>query len=35
MISYYASARLGAVINPVNTMLTPDEIEFVVQNCGA
>jgi long-chain acyl-CoA synthetase len=35
MVSYYAIARLGAVINPVNTMLTPDEIEFVVQDCSA
>ncbi len=35
IVSYYAIARLGAVINPVNTMLTPDEIEYVVKNCGA
>lgn len=35
VVSYYAIARLGAVINPVNTMLTPDEIEYVVKNCGA
>jgi long-chain acyl-CoA synthetase len=35
IVSYYAIARLGAVINPVNTMLTPSEIEYVVQNCGA
>ena len=35
VISYYAIARLGAVINPVNTMLTPAEIEYVVQDCGA
>ena len=24
IVSYYAIARLGAVINPVNTMLTPN-----------
>ena len=35
IVSYYAIARLGAVINPVNTMLTPDEIEYVVRDCGA
>ena len=35
IVSYYAIARLGAVINPVNTMLTPDEIHYVVQDCGA
>jgi long-chain acyl-CoA synthetase len=35
VVSYYAIARLGAIINPVNTMLTPDEIEYVVRDCGA
>ena len=35
IISYYAIARLGAVINPVNTMLTPEEIEYVAKDCGA
>ena len=35
IVSYYAIARIGAVINPVNTMLTPDEIEYVVKDCGA
>ena len=35
IISYYAIARLGAVINPVNTMLTPEELEYVAKDCGA
>lgn len=35
VISYYAIARAGAVINPINTMLTPEEVEFVVRDCGA
>ncbi len=35
IVSYYAIARLGAVINPVNTMLTPEEIDYVVKDCGA
>ena len=35
VVRYYAIARLGAVINPVNTMLTPDEIGYVVKDCGA
>lgn len=35
IVSYYAIARLGGIINPVNTMLTPGEIEYVVQDCGA
>ena len=35
IVSYFAIARIGAVINPVNTMLTPTEIEFVVKDCDA
>jgi long-chain acyl-CoA synthetase len=35
VVSYFAIARIGAVINPVNTMLTPTEIEYVVRDCGA
>lgn len=35
VVSYYAVARLGAVINPINVMLTPPEVEFVVRDCGA
>ena len=35
IISYYAIARIGAVINPVNTMLTPEELEYVAKDCGA
>lgn len=35
VVSYFAIARIGAVINPVNAMLTPTEIEYVVKDCGA
>jgi long-chain acyl-CoA synthetase len=35
VVSYYAIARVGGVINPVNTMLTPAEVAFVVQDCRA
>ena len=35
IVSYYAIARAGAVINPVNTMLTPGEVGYVVDNCNA
>src|SRR4051794_23719714 len=35
IVSYFAIARVGAVINPANTMLTPTEIEYIVNNCGA
>jgi long-chain acyl-CoA synthetase len=35
VVGYYAIARAGAVINPVNVMLTPEEVLYAVQNCGA
>jgi long-chain acyl-CoA synthetase len=35
IVTYYAIARAGAVINPVNAMLTADEVRFVIDNCGA
>jgi len=35
IVSYYAIARIGAIINPVNTMLTSSEIKYVVKDCGA
>ena len=35
IVSYFAIARIGAVINPVNTMLTPSEIIYVVNDCKA
>ncbi len=31
----YAVLRLGAVINPINVMLTPEEVVFVTKDCGA
>lgn len=35
VVSYYAIHKLGAVANPINVMLTPAEVEFVVTDCGA
>ena len=35
IVSYYGVLKLGAVINPVNVMLTPGEVEFVTNDCGA
>lgn len=35
IVCYYAIARAGGVINPVNTMLTPEELRYVVDDCGA
>ncbi len=35
IVAYYAISRLGAVVNPLNVMLTPDEVLFTVKDCGA
>ncbi len=35
VVSYYAIHKLGAVANPINVMLTPEEVGFVVDDCGA
>ena len=35
IVCYYAIARVGAVINPVNVMLTPEEVLFIIRDCGA
>ena len=35
VVSYFAIHKLGAVANPINAMLTPEEVGFVVGNCGA
>jgi long-chain acyl-CoA synthetase len=34
-ISYHGIAKAGGVINPVNAMLTADELAYVVKDCGA
>lgn len=33
IVSYYGALKVGAVINPINVMLTPGEIEFVANDC--
>jgi long-chain acyl-CoA synthetase len=35
VVSYYALARLGAVAIPVNLLLAPDEVRYIVSDCGA
>ena len=35
IVSYFSIARVGAIINPVNTMLRPAEIKYVVNDCNA
>jgi long-chain acyl-CoA synthetase len=35
IIGYYGTLKIGAVVNPVNVMLTPEEVLYVVNDCGA
>jgi long-chain acyl-CoA synthetase len=35
VISYIGIAKAGGVLNPVNAMLTADELAYVVRDCGA
>jgi len=35
MVAYHGIAKTGAVINPVNVMLTPEEVEYIVKDSGA
>ena len=35
LVSYYGAAKAGAVVNPVNVMLTPSEVAYVTRDCGA
>jgi long-chain acyl-CoA synthetase len=35
LISYYGSLKTGAVVNPINVMLTPAEVAYVTRDCGA
>jgi long-chain acyl-CoA synthetase len=35
LVAYYAIAKTGAVVNPINVMLTPDEVRYVVEDSGA
>jgi long-chain acyl-CoA synthetase len=35
IVSYYGTLKTGAIINPINVMLTPPEVAYVTQNCGA
>ena len=34
-MSYFAIHKPGAVANPINAMLTPEEVGFVVGDCGS
>ena len=35
LVAYYAIAKVGAVVNPINVMLTPDEVRYIVEDSGA
>jgi long-chain acyl-CoA synthetase len=35
VVAYHAALKAGAVVNPVNVMLTPEELRFVMTDCGA
>jgi acyl-CoA synthetase (AMP-forming)/AMP-acid ligase II len=35
VIAYHAALRAGAVVNPINVMLTAEEVAFVLNDCGA
>ena len=35
VVSYHGALRAGAVVNPVNVMLTLEELAFVLRDCGA
>ncbi|MBE7247099.1 MAG: AMP-binding protein, partial [Actinomycetospora chiangmaiensis] len=35
VVAYYAVLRIGAILNPLNLMLTPPEVTHAVRDCGA
>jgi long-chain acyl-CoA synthetase len=35
LVAYYGIAKTGAVVNPINVMLTPEEVRYVVEDSGA
>ncbi len=35
LVAYYGIAKTGAVVNPINVMMTPEEVAYVTRDCGA
>ncbi len=35
LVAYYGILKTGAVVNPINVMLTPDEVRYIVEDAGA
>ncbi|MEA2776895.1 MAG: long-chain acyl-CoA synthetase [Acetobacteraceae bacterium] len=34
LVAYYAICKTGAVVNPLNVMLTPEEVRYVIRDSG-
>jgi len=35
LVAYYGIAKTGAVVNPINVMLTPEEVRYIVEDAGS
>jgi long-chain acyl-CoA synthetase len=35
VVSYHGALKAGAIVNPVNVMLTADELAYVLRDCGS
>lgn len=35
VVAYHAIAKAGGVVTPINALLTPDEVDFIVGDCAA
>ncbi|MGE0309396.1 MAG: class I adenylate-forming enzyme family protein [Acidimicrobiia bacterium] len=35
IVAYHGIVKAGCVVNPINVMLTPDEVQYVLADCGA
>jgi long-chain acyl-CoA synthetase len=35
IVAYHGILKAGAVVNPINVMLTPTEVRYVLADCGA
>jgi long-chain acyl-CoA synthetase len=35
VIAYYATLKIGAIVNPINPLYKPSELEYIINNSGA
>ena len=35
LVAYYGIMKIGAVVNPINVMLTPEEVRYIVEDAGS